>query len=159
MPFEKIPAQPLPESPFRHAPLLRFALLAAMGILLGWYTKEWLPVYGSLCTAIVLAVAATVIYLLAGTNEKGRKTVWWVGMASVMLLFASLLQGAYDRVVVQWPELPQTWSGQVVRVHKIKTQSVALDVRLHAPHLAWHNRVVRVTLAHNDAHRLGLHIT
>lgn len=86
MPFEKIPAQPLPESPFRHAPLLRFALLAAMGILLGWYTKEWLSVYGSLCTAIVLAVAATVIYLLAGTKEKGRKTVWWVGMASVMLL-------------------------------------------------------------------------
>lgn len=159
MPFEKIPAQPLPESPFRHAPLLRFALLAAMGILLGWYTKEWFSVYGSLCTAIVLAVAATVIYLLAGTNERGRKTVWWVGMASVMLLFASLLQGAYDRVVVQWPELPQTWSGQVVRVHKIKTQSVTLDVRLHAPHLAWHNRVVRVTLAHNDAHRLGLHIT
>lgn len=81
MPFEKIPAQPLPESPFRHAPLLRFALLAAMGILLGWYTKEWLSVYGSLCTAIVLAVSATVIYLLAGTKEKGRKTVWWVGMA------------------------------------------------------------------------------
>lgn len=159
MPFEKIPAQPLPESPFRHAPLLRFALLAVMGILLGWYTKEWFPVWGSLGTAIVLAVAATVIYLLAGTKEKGRKTVWWVGMASVMLLFASLLQGAYDRVVVQWPELPQTWNGQVVRVHKIKTQSVALDVRLHAPHLAWHNRVVRVTLAHNDAHRLGLHIT
>lgn len=73
MPFEKIPAQPLPESPFRHAPLLRFALLAAMGILLGWYTKEWLPVYGSLCTAIVLAVAATVIYLLAGTMGQRKR--------------------------------------------------------------------------------------
>ena len=39
MPFEKISAQPLPESPFRHAPLLRFALLAAMGILLGCIPK------------------------------------------------------------------------------------------------------------------------
>lgn len=40
MPFEKIPAQPLPESPFRHAPLLRFALLAAMGILLAGIPKS-----------------------------------------------------------------------------------------------------------------------
>lgn len=89
MPFEKIPAQPLPELPFRHAPLLRFALLAAVGILLGWYTKEWLPVYGSLCIAIVFAVAATVIYLLAGTNERGRKNclVGWHGLGNATFCF------------------------------------------------------------------------
>ena len=158
MPFEKIPALSLPESPLRHAPLLRYALLAVMGILLGWYTKEWLSAWVTLCVAIAFVVIAVICYLAAGTKERGRKTVWIVGMASVMLLFASLLQGAYSHVVVQWPEQPQTWSGQVVCVHKVKKLSVVLDVKLHAPHKVWHNHVARITLAHNDAKRLGKHL-
>lgn len=149
MAFERILPKRLPQNPFKHDPMLKYAVLLCVGITLGWFTKQWHMQWILLCIGLFLMIVAIAIYGLKRGEE--RAAGWSMMLASAMAMImaaAGWTQCVYHKVLIDnWPTEAKVWIGNVVNIHKEKERYTTLDLRLHEGDKAWSEKVVRVTFS------------
>lgn len=154
MPFKVLPTQPLPQLPWQKAPLLRYVLFVASGIVLGWSLRTQVD---SLCWFVFLAVVAG-ICLAGSLHLKGiayQRLGTWVAPLVLLLSGATLAQLRYEQIHVEWPESPQCWQAKVKTIHRqIEPKTVQVDVQLQHSDSRYHDKTVRLRLTGTETGRL-----
>lgn len=170
MPLEPYRAYDPPHAPWKQAPLLRYALLLIVGIVLGNAGRQLLPliVWGCITLGLaLLSVAAAcsgnrvkqvcgMSSKSASANNLSRKCAVPHGLtllavyATLVAVGATLTCLAYQRVEVCWPDTPQSWQAEVLNVREREAHTLRTDLRINAPHTPFHQKVVRAKLTLTD---------
>lgn len=117
MPFKYLPSKPLPQLPWLQAPLLRYVLFVAAGIVLSWSLRFSV---GSECWLGILGIVG-LLCLLGSLRLKGisyQRMALWVAPTVMLLSGATLTQLRFEQVRVVWPENTQMWQAQVKGIYR-----------------------------------------
>lgn len=121
MPFKYLPSKPLPQLPWLQAPLLRYVLFVAAGIVLSWSLRFSV---GSECWLGILGIVG-LLCLLGSLRLKGisyQRMALWVAPTVMLLSGATLTQLRFEQVRVVWPESTQMWQAQVKGIYRQNSQ-------------------------------------
>ena len=150
MAFERTFPNRLPQNPFKHDPMLKYALLLCLGIVLGWTTKDWYLYlqWILLCIGLFLMIGTIVVY---GVKRWDKQKGWhmvFLSAAAAIFVAAGWTQCIYHKVHVDnWPTEARVWIGDVVNIHKVKESYTTIDLRLRDENKSWNGKLVRVSFS------------
>lgn len=157
MPFFQAYAtqHPLPHNPLRQAPLLGYALMLVAGISVAWSARSvitsslWM---GLASTCAMLALMLT--YKNAHLHHRRAATI--AGYATLALAGATLCQIAYEKVLVEWPTEPQTWTLRILSIHKMHDNGATIDAEVIGASRDVNGKNVRLSLRGKECKLLAV---
>ncbi len=148
MAFERTLPKRLPQNPFKHDPMLKYALLLCVGIALGWNMRDWHIQWFLLSISLFLMIVTIVMYSLKSRGSRVGWSMMSVSAVAIIIAAAGWTQCVYHNVHVDnWPAEAKVWIGDVVNVHKVKERYTTLDLRLREENKLWNDKLVRVSFS------------
>lgn len=134
MPFLRLQPEPLPPSSLmQRAPMLRFLLIAIIGIMGAWWGRNFITSGMWWGLTVGSAALSLLLYYIKQkeVKSKGWKLLPFLMALTLALLSATWLQQRYESICVKWPAYNKTWVAQVDEITKWQTDKVTLTVLLN----------------------------
>lgn len=141
-------------SPFKQAPMLKYALLMMMGISLGRFLEEhttstlwtWL----SLASIFLMAIA----YYWGRHRPKTRSFTFFFGALSIIWTMSGLYCLHVEQTVVKWEHGEKTWTLQVKAIDKVLENAVSIEAEIVGETAPYSGKMVRARLIEGNVDSL-----
>lgn len=153
MPFVVPSPRPLPHSPWKQAPLLRYVVFVVLGISAAWLLRMQVSGVVWFILTILFAVASlcTAVFL---KGNRFRQIACPVGAFTLIFASAALLQFSFRQVRQNWPHEPSVWVASVWNVHRQYESAISVDVKLHHANADYNGQTVRLRIGGDSARAL-----